>query len=65
MSNLFIYTFMCVCKLAKYVRNYVVFWKNLHSRQKIYTIAGRDGRDKFQVCIFTPFLLRFLLRFLI
>ena len=50
MSNLFIYTFMCVCKLAKYVRNYVVFWKNLHSRQKIYTIAGRDGRDKFQVC---------------
>ena len=33
--------------------------------QKIYTIYGRDGRDKFQVCIFTPFLLRFLLRFLI
>ena len=51
MSNLYIYTFMCVCKLAKYVRNYVVFWKNLHSRQKIYTTAGRDGRDKFQVCM--------------
>ena len=44
---------MCVCKLAKYVRNYVVLWKNLHSGQKIYTIAGRDGRDKFQVCIWT------------
>ena len=52
MSNLFIYTFMCVCKLAKYVRNYVVFWKNLHSWQNFYTNAGRDGRDKFQVCIY-------------
>ena len=39
-----------VCKLAKYVRNCVVFWKNLHSWQKFYTTAGRDGRDKFQVC---------------
>ena len=38
-----------VCKLAKYVRNCVVFWKNLHSWQKFYTTAGRDGRDKFQV----------------
>ena len=39
-----------VCKLAKYVRNCVVLWKNLHSWQKIYTTAGRDGHDKFQVC---------------
>ena len=39
-----------MCKLAKYVRNCVVFWKNLHSWQKFYTTAGRDGRDKFQVC---------------
>ena len=40
-----------MCKLAKYVRNCVVFWKNLHSWQKFYTTAGRDGRDKFQVCV--------------
>ena len=39
-----------VWKFAKYVRNYVVFWKNLHSWQNFYTTAGRDGRDKFQVC---------------
>ena len=41
-------------KLAKYVRNCVVFWKNLHSWQNFYTTAGRDGRDgrdKFQVCV--------------
>ena len=38
-----------VCKLAKYVRNCVVFWKNLHSCQKFYRTAGRGGRDKFQV----------------
>ena len=37
-------------KLAKYVRNCVVFWENLHSWQKFYTTPGRDGRDKFQVC---------------
>ena len=42
-----------MCKLAKYVRNCVVLWKNLHSWQKIYTTAGRDGRDKFQVCLGT------------
>ena len=36
-----------VCKLAKYVRICVVFWKNLHSKQKFYTTAGRD---KFQGC---------------
>ena len=35
-----------VCKLAKYVRNCVVFWKKLHSWQKYYTNAGRD---KFQI----------------
>ena len=42
-----------MCKLVKWVRNCVVFWKNLHSWQKFYTTAGRDGRDgrdKFQVC---------------
>ena len=39
------------CKPVKYVRNYVVFWKNLHSWQKFYTTAGRGGRDKFQVCV--------------
>ena len=38
-----------MCKLAKYVRNCVVFWKNLHSWPKFYTTAGRDSRDKFQV----------------
>ena len=31
-------------------RNAYVFWKNLHYWRKFYTIAGRDGRDKFQVC---------------
>ena len=41
-----------MCKLAKYIWNCVVFWKNLHSWQKFYTTAGRDGRDKFQVCSF-------------
>ena len=44
-----------MCKLAKYVRNCVVFWKNLHSWQKFYTTAGRDGRDKFQVWVHTFF----------
>ena len=42
-----------VCKLTKYVWNCIVFWKNLHSWQKFYRTAGRagrDGRDKFQVC---------------
>ena len=39
-----------MCKLVKWVRNCVVFWKNLHSWQKFYRTAGRDGRDKFQVC---------------
>ena len=38
-----------VCKLAKYVRNCVVFWKNLHSWQKFYTTADHRGRGKFQV----------------
>ena len=38
-----------VCKLAKDVRNYIVFYKELHSRQKFYTTAGRGGHDKFQV----------------
>ena len=40
-----------VWKLAKYERNCVFFWKNLHSWQNFYTTAGRDGRDKFQVWV--------------
>ena len=32
-----------------YARKHVVFWKNLHSWQKFYTTAGRDGRDKSQL----------------
>ena len=40
-----------MCKLAKYVRKCVNFRKNLLSWQKFYTTAGRDGRDKFQVCL--------------
>ena len=43
-----------MCKLAKYVRNCVVFWKILHSWQKFYTTAGRGGRDKFQVWLYIP-----------
>ena len=41
---------LCVCKLAKYVRDCVVFWKNLHSWTYFYTSTVCDGRDKFQVC---------------
>ena len=37
-----------MCKLAKYVRNCVVFWKKLHSWQKFYTTADRD---KIWVCL--------------
>ena len=43
--------YLGACKPVKYVRNYVVFWKNLHSWQKFYTTAGRGGRDKFQVWV--------------
>ena len=35
---------------TKFEREHVVFWKNLHSLKQIYMTAGRDGRDKFQVC---------------
>ena len=28
----------------------IVFWENLHSWHKFYTTAGRDGRDKYQLC---------------
>ena len=28
----------------------VVFWIELHSWQKPYTITSGDGRDKFQLC---------------
>ena len=28
-----------------------VFWKNLHSWHKFYVTAGREGRDKSQLCI--------------
>ena len=45
-------------KLAKYVRKCVVFWKKLHSWQKIYTTVGRDGRDKFQVWLMCVFLIK-------
>ena len=53
-------------KLAKYVRNCVVFWKNFHSWQKFYTTAGRagsDGRDKFQVWFQVPIILIFTVGF--
>ena len=33
---------LAVYKLAKYVRNCVVFWRNLHSWQIFYTTAGHD-----------------------
>ena len=36
---------------AYHARNHVVFWENLHSWQKFYTTAGRDGHDKYQVCV--------------
>ena len=29
-----------------------IFWENLHSWHKFYTTAGRDGRDKSQLCIY-------------
>ena len=32
-----------------------LFMKNLHSWNYFYTTAGRDGRDKFQVCILLTF----------
>ena len=32
--------------LCLYAREYIVFWRNLYRRQKIYTIAGSDGSDK-------------------
>ena len=35
---------------AYYARIHVVFQENLHSWQKFYTTAGRDGRDKSQLC---------------
>ena len=36
---------------AIYARIRVVFWENLHSWHKIDTTAGRDGRDKSQLCV--------------
>ena len=42
---------MCTsCSSTNFVRNRVVFWENLHSWHKFYTTAGRDGRDKSQLC---------------
>ena len=29
----------------------IVFWKNLYGWTKFYTTAGRDGRDKSQLCL--------------
>ena len=40
-----------VCKLAKYVRKCIVFWRKKHSRRTFYTTVSRDGRNKFQVWI--------------
>ena len=34
---------------ANFAGKHVVFTKNLHSWKYLYTTAGRDGRDKFQV----------------
>ena len=36
--------------LANFARKCVVFCKNLHGWQKFYMTAGRDGRDKSQLC---------------
>ena len=38
---------MCV----NFVLQRFVFVKNLHSWQKFYMTAGRDSRDKLQLCI--------------
>ena len=46
LQNILVYfiLFHKICKKC------IVFLKNLHSLQEFYTAAGRDGRDKFQVC---------------
>ena len=38
-----------------YARNRVTFRKNLHSWHKFYTIAGRGGGDKSQLCLLLEF----------
>ena len=45
---------MCECfvllrELCK--KAHIVVLKNLQSRHKFYTTAGRDGRDKSQLCV--------------
>ena len=35
---------------VNHARNCVVFRENLHSWHKFYMTAGRDGRDKSQLC---------------
>ena len=36
--------------MRKFCKKMRCFQKKLHSRKYFYTTAGRDGRDKFQVC---------------
>ena len=44
---------MCVnlLVLGKLCENWRCFWENLHSWHKFYPTAGRDGRDKPQLCL--------------
>ena len=39
---------------ANYARHHIDFQENLHSWHKFYTTAGRDGRDKSQLCHCPP-----------
>ena len=41
---------------ADFAIEYVVFWRNLHHWQKIYTAAGSDGSDKSHPCVRTDLL---------
>ena len=38
-------------KSANYAGNQVVFQIELHSWPKFYTVASRDGRDKYYLCL--------------
>ena len=46
------------CTAKQILQENVVFWKNLHSWHKFYMTAGRDGRDKSQLCVFQRLSLR-------
>ena len=39
-----------ISEMAVKVQTWDFFLKNLHSWHKFYTTAGRDGRDKSQLC---------------